>query len=88
MYTGRKGRQLTPQKEAFARSQADTGLAEQVGKDLSKAVGLIRPATLIGAAAQGGAFSEGVVRALNQVTRFSKLVTRAYAMLHYLLSSE
>ncbi|KAK9916262.1 hypothetical protein WJX75_000644 [Coccomyxa subellipsoidea] len=69
VYTGRKGRQLTPQKEAFARSQADTGLAEQVGKDLSKAVGLIRPATLIGAAAQGGAFSEGVVRALNQVTQ-------------------
>ncbi len=71
MHDGRKGRPLTPQKATFARSRADAGLAEQVGKDLSRAVRLVKPATLIGAAAQGGAFSENIVRALKQVTGFT-----------------
>ena len=65
---GRKGRPLSPQKAAFARGEEDAGLAEGVGTDLSKAVRLLKPSSLIGAAARGGAFSEDVLKALHQVT--------------------
>ncbi len=67
MYKGRKGRPLSPQKGAFARGEEDAGLAQGVGTDLSKAVRLVKPSSLIGAAARGGAFSEDVIRALHQV---------------------
>lgn len=62
----RKGR-LSPQKAAFARPAKDAGLAEQAGTDLSLAVELVRPDSLIGAAAKGGAFSKSVVEALTEV---------------------
>lgn len=67
MHEGREGRPLSPQKAAFARGREDAGVAEQAGRDLSRAVRLIKPATLIGAAAQGGAFFEEVLRALKEV---------------------
>lgn len=62
----RKGR-LSPQKAAFARPAKDAGLAERAGTDLSLAVELVRPDSLIGAAATGGAFSKSVVEALTEV---------------------
>ena len=69
IYEGRKERKgnLSPQKAAFARSASNASLARQAQTDLSKAVELIGPDALIGAAAQGGAFSESVVRTLTKV---------------------
>ena len=69
IYEGRKERKgtLSPQKASFARSANDAALAQQAQTDLSKAVELVGPDALIGAAAQGGAFSEGVVRTLTEV---------------------
>jgi malic enzyme len=58
---------MSAQKEAFARGANDAALAQEAGRDLGKAVRLIRPSALIGAAAQGGAFSKDVVRAVKQV---------------------
>ncbi|BDA40585.1 NADP-dependent malic enzyme [Coccomyxa sp. Obi] len=69
VYMGRKGRPLSPQKAAFARGEEDAGLSQGLGTDLCKAVRLVKPSSLIGAAARGGAFSEDVIRALNQVTQ-------------------
>ena len=69
IYEGRKERKgsLSSQKAAFARSASDADLAQQARTDLSKAVELVGPDALIGAAAQGGAFSETVVRTLTEV---------------------
>lgn len=64
----RKGR-VSPEKAAFARPAKDGGLAREAGTELRRAVELIAPDTLIGAAAKGGAFDEGVVRALTKVNR-------------------
>ena len=58
---------LSPQKAAFARPAQDAELAQKAGTDLSRAVKLVRPDSLIGAAAQGGAFSESVIKALTKV---------------------
>ncbi|CAK0735604.1 hypothetical protein CVIRNUC_000608 [Coccomyxa viridis] len=71
IYEGRKERKgnLSPQKAAFARSASDAHLAQQAQTDLSKAVELVGPDALIGAAAQGGAFSERVVRTLTKAVR-------------------
>ena len=71
IYKGRKERKgnLSPQKAAFARSASDAHLAQLAQTDLSKAVELVGPDALIGAAAQGGAFSERVVRTLTKVLR-------------------
>ena len=69
IFEGRKERKgwLSPQKAAFARPAKDAGLAEWAGTDLSLAVELVRPDSLIGAAATGGAFSKSVVEALTEV---------------------
>lgn len=67
MYKGREGRPLTRQKEAFARESKDAVLAQRAGRDLLKAVRSIRPCSLVGAAARGGAFSEEILRALKEV---------------------
>ena len=69
IYEGRKERKgkLSSQKATFARSASDAGLAQQAQTDLSKAVELVGPDVLVGAAAQGGAFSEGVIRTLTEV---------------------
>lgn len=58
---------MSPQKAAFARPAQDAELAQAAGKELARAVELIGPDSLIGAAAKGGAFSERVVRALTKV---------------------
>jgi hypothetical protein len=69
VFTGRKERkgQLSPQKAEFARDPFDAGIAAEAGTDLARAVSLIRPASLIGAAARGGAFSREVIQTLVQV---------------------
>ena len=73
VYKHRGGRPLSRQKLEFAREAADAGAAQEAGTDLARAVSLIRPATLIGAAARGGAFSQQVIRALVQVGTYLNL---------------
>jgi malic enzyme len=67
VYKGRRGRKLSAQKEAFAREAEDAALAEEAGTDLGRAVRLVRPCSLIGAAAKGAAFTAEVLGALVQV---------------------
>ena len=66
VYEGRKGG-LSAQKAAFARPARDAELAQEAGTDLRRAVELVGPDSLIGAAAKGGAFSESVVKAVTKV---------------------
>ena len=66
VYEGRKGG-LSAQKAAFARPARDAELAQVAGTDLGRAVALIGPDSLIGAAAKGGAFSETVVKVITKV---------------------
>ena len=65
VYDGRKGG-LSAQKAAFARPARDAELAHAAGTDLGRAVELVGPDSLIGAAAKGGAFSERVVKAITK----------------------
>jgi malic enzyme len=71
VYEGRKDRKggaLSSQKVEFARAPSEAAAAQEAGTDLARVVRLIRPSSLIGAAARGGAFSEEVIRTLVQAS--------------------